>query len=413
MRWDDPDTGKRPAVNTGTADRTLAETIQKAKWAELNIPGAAPEEPEPEPAPAATWEDCRTALSRAMEADSLRPSYVNDALITFDGLRTLFPSIASPSEVTPDIANEYKRQRAESGLSPWSIKGDLATLKAVFGKWLGRECGLLAHNPFATVNAPKCDEPDIRIVTAAETGELFAWLATRWNNWRLPGIYLEVAALVGWRATEIASMREDDILDDGFIRVGAESSKTRRHKFGWLPAVLHAELKACSAGGWAFGRFSDDLRRLLMIWKGRPHHAARVRDFAPARLVGWLQDELQRFHESRQAEEDQEAKEQGREPETVPTFTLHDFRRTAITGLQMAGVSEKEASVQVGCTPEVMRRHYERLDGMAIARRNSERRLAISGPETIQMHTARLAGASRVGGSVLDGGLETSQTVSA
>jgi integrase len=229
----------------------------------------------------------------------------------------------------------------------------------------------------------------------------------------LPGIYLEVAALVGWRATEIASMREDDILADGFIRVGAESSKTRRHKFGWLPAVLHAELKACSAGGWAFGRFSDDLRRLLMLWKQRPHHAAKVRDFAPARLVGWLQDELQRFHESRQAEEDQEAEEAEREPETVPTFTLHDFRRTAITGLQMAGVSEKEASVQVGCTPEVMRRHYERLDGMAIARRNSERRLAISGPETVQMHTARLAGASRPGGCVLDGVPETSQTVSA
>ena len=37
-------------------------------------------------------------------------------------------------------------------------------------------------------------------------------------------------------------------------------------------------------------------------------------------------------------------------------FTLHDFRRTAITGMQMA-VSEKEASVMVGPRPEVMRRH--------------------------------------------------------
>ena len=129
--------------------------------------------------------------------------------------------------------------------------------------------------------------------------------------------------------------------------------------------------------------------------------------------MGWLQDELQRFHESRQDKEDQEAKGQGREPETVPTFTLHDFRRTAITGLQMAGVTEKEASIQVGCTPEVMRRHYERLDGMAIARRNSERRLAISGPNTIQMHPVCLPTASRVGGCVLDEVLETTQTVTA
>ncbi len=61
--------------------------------------------------------------------------------------------------------------------------------------------------------------------------------------------------------------------------------------------------------------------------------------------------------------------------------------------MQMAGVSEKEASIQVGCTPEVMRRHYERLDGMAIARRNSERRLAVSEAGTIQLHAAALTGA--------------------
>ena len=74
---------------------------------------------------------------------------------------------------------------------------------------------------------PKCDEPDVRIVTADESADLFAWLGDRWNNWRLPIVYLEVAALLGWRATEIASMREDDLLADGFVRVEAESCKTR------------------------------------------------------------------------------------------------------------------------------------------------------------------------------------------
>ena len=264
----------------------------------------------------------------------------------------MFPAAGSPCEVTAELANEYKRRRAELGLSPWSIKGDLATLKAIFGKWLGRECGLLTDNPFANVKPPKCDEPDVRIVSAAETVELFTWLAVRWKGWRLPTVYLEVAALVGWRAAEIASMREDDILDDGFIRVAAEASKTRRYKFGWLPAHLHAELKACSAGGWAFGRFSDELRRLLMIWKGMPHHAARVRD---SRRPGLWDGSKTSYSDSttRGRPKNQRAKEAA-QPETVPTFTMHDFRRTAITGMQMAGVTEKEASMQVGCTPEVM-----------------------------------------------------------
>jgi integrase len=173
---------------------------------------------------------------------------------------------------------------------------------------------------------------------------------------------LEVAALLGWRATEIASIREEDLLPDGYVRVAAESCKTRRHKYGWLPADLRASVEACAAGGWAFGRFSDGLRRLLLLWKRQPHHAGTVKDYAPKRLVGWLQSELQRFHE-----------EVGGEP-----FTLHDFRRTAITGLQMAGVSEKETSLMVGATPEVIRKHYEKMDKMTIAKRAIERRLAVN-----------------------------------
>jgi len=119
-----------------------------------------------------------------------------------------------------------KRRRMEAKLSPWTVKGDLATLKAVFGKWLGRECGLLASNPFANVKPPKCDDPDVRIVSAAESKALFDWLAERWNNWRLPRVYLEVAILLGWRATEVASITEEDLLPDGYVRVAAERCKT-------------------------------------------------------------------------------------------------------------------------------------------------------------------------------------------
>lgn len=95
-------------------------------------------------------------------------------------------------------------------------------------------------------------------------------------------------------------------------------------------------------------------------------------EFAPGRLVGWMQDELQRFNvEAAEAA----AKMKGAwEP-----FTLHDFRRTAITGMQMAGNTEKETSIAVGCTPEVMRKHYEKLDQLAIAKRMTDRRLASKG----------------------------------
>jgi hypothetical protein len=172
------------------------------------------------------------------------------------------------------------------------------------------------------------------------------------------------------------------LLGDGHVRVVAENCKTRRHKYGWLPPALYADLKECAAGGWAFGRFSDQLRRLLLLWKKRPSHAARVKEFRPRRFVQWLQDELVHFRDGQEGDH----------------FTLHDFRR-------MAGVSEKETSLMVGATPEVIRKHYEKLEAMTIAKRAVERRLAagVSGksPNPTAPSLARLLRAE--GETALDG----------
>jgi hypothetical protein len=119
-------------MNTQTADRTQAEGMQKTKWGELNVPGMAPPEPEP-PRLRPTWEDCHDALERAMLADNMRPTYINDSLLLLDSLPAMFPAATSPADLTADDANEYRRRRSEAGKSPWTMRGDLATLKAVFG----------------------------------------------------------------------------------------------------------------------------------------------------------------------------------------------------------------------------------------------------------------------------------------
>ena len=69
---------------------------------------------------------------------------------------------------------------------------------------------------------------------------------------------------------------------------------------------------------------------------------------------------------------------------------MHDFRRTAITGLQMAGLSENEMPLMVGATPEVIRKHYEKLDRMVVAKRAIEMRLAAEGSSRTSNPTARI-----------------------
>ncbi len=317
------------------------------------------------------------AVVRAMTADNLRGTYVDDARHLLESMQSMFPHVHSPADITTEHANEYKRQRAEGNskrgvdpISPWTLRGDLATLKAVFGKWLGAECGLLTSNAFANIRPPKCDDPEVRIVTPQEAAEFFVWFVQRWGDWALPLVYIEISALVGWRASEIASLREADILDDGFVQVIAKSSKTRKRKVVWLPEVLHAKLRSCVSDGWAFGRYPEELRQRLLTFRKQPHHASKVKNFAPKRLVGWLQDELQRYNELLAAAVKNDGSHRRWEP-----FTSHDFRRTAITGMQMAGVSEKEASILVGATPEVIRKHYEKLDQLVIAKRSIQRRL--------------------------------------
>jgi integrase len=120
------------------------------------------------------------------------------------------------------------------------------------------------------------------------------------------------------------------------------------------------------------------------LWKRRPHHAAKIKEFSPERFVGWLQDELQRYNDHRAAEAAAAVP-----PAEWLSFTLHDFRRTANTGMQMAGVTEKEASVMVGATPEAMRRHYEKLDQLAIAKRNVQRRLGAGSNSTVRLTNSK------------------------
>lgn len=375
LRWKDPTTGKWKWQATGTADKTRARFLQERLWDEINGRG----EPATPP-PAASWDECRDALVRAMEAENLRPSYILDSAITFNGLRAMFPEAATPAEITPAQAQEYKARRHEAGRSPWTIKGDLSTLRAIFGRLIGT-CGLLASNPFAGVSAPKTDDIQPRIVTPEESEAFYNWLSARWGGWDLPLVYLGVLGFCGWRATETAAIKEDDIFADGTVRVKSSTCKTRKDKYGWLPEELHSRLRAGVCNGWAFGRFPDELRRRLSLIRGQHYAAARVRDFSPDRLVGWMQDELQRFNE--------EIQEQARQACEIPPepFTLHDFRRTAVTRMYSIGITEKEASTLVGASPEVIRKHYEAMNKRDNARKVGQR-LLDQGPATIRFPEA-------------------------
>jgi hypothetical protein len=132
---------------------------------------------------------------------------------------------------------------------------------------------------------PKCDAPDVRMVSGSESESLVRWLSECWHGWRLRW------STCSRRARRLACDRDRQhsrrwLAGRGPRLLLAESCKTRRPKYTFLPAPLYAELCDCAANGWTFGRFSDELRRRLILLKHRPNHAARTKDFTPKRLVG-------------------------------------------------------------------------------------------------------------------------------
>src|SRR5262249_5639493 len=90
-------------------------------------------------------------------------------------------------------------------------------------------------------------------------------------------------------------------------------------------------------------------------------------DYAPQRLVGGIQDELERFNDLKAAHAEQRNGHWDR-------FTLYDFRKTAISMMKDAGIAEEDASRLVGTSAEVMRKHYLSYNGASLARKLGEQR---------------------------------------
>jgi integrase len=299
---------------------------------------------------AINWDDAIAMLGRAIRSANLRPNTLSSYEMALRTLRKVFPDAPGPGSITAEMARQYKNSRMEE-VGAETIRGDLMELKTVFGKWWGEECGLLSSNPFADVVPPKVDEKEPRIITAAELDTLFRWIEGWWEGWRLPILFLEVKASVGCRIRELASMPTRNLVD-GRLVFEAEVAKGRKTRQSKLPKALHDELLEAAGPIFLFERFPDQLRDLLLE-RGHPHHARCVRfPYDPERLVGWVQDRVVEFRKAH--------------PE-IPRFKLHNLRGTAMSRARQGGASYDEAAVAFGCNPETMRRHYEKLDEVAIS----------------------------------------------
>ena len=295
-----------------------------------------------------TWEEAIEKMKRHMEAANLRPTTIRryeDALTPFRN----WADVESPADVTPETAEQYKIFRIDSGKSVATVESDLNNLRVIYRKWWIKTIRLLTSNPFDSVEPPKKEKWKPRVLSDDEQKAFLDWLVQRWDNWRLPILFLEVKARIGARITELASATPDS-LRDGRIYFTAETTKGRKQRGCKLPEALYDELKGVAVEKFIFGNFSKELKA-IHLRRNWPQSANLVRPFTPARLVRWLQKQPKLFQE-----------ETGCQP-----FKLHNFRGTAMSRARRAGASYDDASIAFGCQPETMRKHYVAEEEEAIA----------------------------------------------
>ena len=304
--------------------------------------------PEVVPCKSLTWDESVAVMVRHMNASGLRKGSIQQYELVVKNLRKVFPDSEGPSDITPAMAEEFKLKRVEAKKAPRTVEGNLGNLSILYN-WLKNDCKLVSSNPFDGIRPPKTDKQTPRVVTVDEQKKLFSWLSRRWNKWRLPILFLEVKASIGCRIGELARLTANN-LEDGHLRFTSDTTKGRKERVCWLPTPLYNELKTVAGPRFVFEAFADQLRKAHTN-RGRLNHAKVVKNFSPSQLVNWLQAEAQAYFEKTGA----------------TYFKLHNLRGTAMSRARMSGVTESDAAIAFGCSPQTMRQHYLALDEKEIA----------------------------------------------
>jgi site-specific recombinase XerD len=302
--------------------------------------------------PNPSWDEAVKMMVRYMKADNLRPGTIGQYQYAANGLRKVFQETHGPASITPALAQTYKVLRLEAKIAPRTVEGNLRNLSIVYGHWWRDTCKILAENPFANVEPPRHEKRPPRVIEPDELQQFVAWLSSKWDEWRLPELFLEIKNLTGCRIGELAKTPTTN-LKDGRLCFEATTTKGRKQRAVKLPHTIYDELRSLVGKNYVFEAFSEQLRA-IHLRRGRKHYAAMVGDFRPERLINWLEDQTTEYF---------------RLNPKAKKFRLHNFRGTAMSRARMAGVSYDDAAVAFGCNPQTMREHYVALDELTISDR--------------------------------------------
>lgn len=300
-----------------------------------------------------TWEEAEQLLAKKLAEKGRRVSTLKVYVKDMNMIRKFYGAVTGPGDIDESMAetwlNDYtmgkdKRARNTEAKqhSPTNVKVRLAALSGLWNKWFLHELRIVPNNPFAKLQPPKADKPEVKYVTDDQMETFFTWLSVAYPDWQFPRLIFSLKAYTGCRLQDVCGLRADQ-LKDGGVKFDADQTKGRKARTVPLPADLYESLATYAGKKHLWENYPKELRAVL-IKKGVPTHRL-MDEFTPKRLYDWI---LTVFKDFKKA--------------TGVHITSHQFRKRAFTLAWNSGIDARRAAIAFGCNVDTLMRHYVKLD---------------------------------------------------
>ncbi len=245
--------------------------------------------------------------------------------------------------ITEDRVTAYVRKRQEEGAENGTINRELTTLKRMFR--LGERALRVNRRPFIAML--KEAAPRSGFFEPSEVAALLTHLPSEVRP------IVQVAYITGWRlASEILTRQWKHVdFGGGWLRLEPGETKNGEGRNFPLTSKLRAILEEQRARTTAFEQAAGRIVPWVFHREGEAIRAFRRSWAMACAEVGLGQKILDR---------------KGRVEKVIAHRIPHDFRRTAVRNLELAGVPRSTAMAMVGHKTEAIYRRYAIVDAAAL-----------------------------------------------
>jgi integrase len=339
VRFLGPD-GKRVERSTAHKTKSKAITAGQDIIEEVYRP-AAPVEPAK-----SSWDAALADLDRTPD---LRPDSIRGYRTAVKSFRKIFPEVASPADVTPALAHQFKlRYQSEEYArgnasdaktykrSPTSCTSYLRCLRSLWKKHF-KPLGHVKDNPWLEVPYPNAPRGKRVRVPAEETvAAFFEWLEKKHPGWELPRLFVQVKMLAGCRTLDLCKAKSTD-LGTETLTLTAEATKTREARTVPLPADVMEALRRVAGPTWLWERSVEESKQ------HRPNRRTQKKtEYTPKSWSWTIQNLFREFNEGRDAK---------------CRLRPHDLRARTFTAVTLITKNVDAAARAMGADPQTAR-HY-------------------------------------------------------